>query len=127
VGTDQILLLILAIILVALVFYASAALVGRDWSADGSHILKLLLVSVIAVIVLPILRDITSEADFGDLGLLFAFIILIVVIRYVLVEDLPVSDDWAASIVVAFLGVILLYVLDEVARRYFDVGMLSIF
>lgn len=123
---EQAFLLLIAFALVSLIFYVSSALVAGDWSADGPFILRLLLVSVVAVFMIPFIQDLAHELRIDELGLLFAFVILIVVVRYVLVEELPVSDDWLASVVISLLGVILIFVFQEVADALFDTRMLSL-
>jgi len=124
---EELILLLAAILLAAVIFYISGAIVGQDWSASGTYILRILLVSVIAVIVIPVFKGAADEFHLGELGLLFAFVLLIIVIRFVLVDELTVNDDWLASIVIALIGVVLIYIVAELANRYSDISLLSIF
>ena len=124
---EELALLLIAILLAAVIFYISGAIVGQDWSASGTYILRVLLVSVIAVVVIPVFRDAANQFDLGELGLLFAFVLLIIMIRFVLVDELTVNDDWLASIVIALIGVVLIYIVAELADRVFEVALLSIF
>jgi len=124
---DQIVLLLVMIALVALIFFASGALVSRDWSCSGTYALRLVLVSLIAVVLIPIFRDAAGNLNIGELGLLFAFVLLIVVVRFILVDELTVTDDWLAAIVISLLGVVLIYAVDEVAHSLFDIRVLSLF
>jgi hypothetical protein len=124
---EELALLLIAILLAAVIFYISGAIVGQDWSASGAYILRVLLVSVIAVVVIPVFRDAANQFDLGELGLLFAFVLLIIVIRFVLVDELTVNDDWLASIVIALIGVVLIYIVAELASRYSHIALLSLF
>jgi hypothetical protein len=124
---EELALLLIAILLAAVIFYISGAIVGQDWSASGTYILRVLLVSVIAVVVIPVFRDAANQFDLGELGLLFAFVLLIIVIRFVLVDELTVNDDWLASIVIALIGVVLIYIVAELASHYSHIALLSIF
>jgi hypothetical protein len=124
---DQIALLLVTIALVALILYASGALVSRDWSCSSTYALRLVFVSLIAVVLIPIFRSAAGDLNLGELGLLFAFVLLIFVVRFILVEELTVTDDWLAAIVISLLGVVLIYVVDEVAHSLFDVRVLSLF
>lgn len=124
---DQMVLLLVTIALVALIFFASGALVSRDWSCSGTYALRLVFVSLIAVVLIPIFRDAAGNLNIGELGLLFAFVLLIVVVRFVLVDELTVTDDWLAAIVISLLGVMLIYAMDEVAHSLFDVRVISLF
>lgn len=124
---EELALLLIAILLTAVIFYISGAIVGQDWSASGTYILRILLVSVIAVVVIPVFRDAANQFDIGEIGLLFAFVLLIIVIRFVLVDELTVNDDWLASMVIALIGVVLIYIVAELARRISHIDLLSIF
>lgn len=124
---DQIALLILTIALVALILYASGALVSRDWSCSGSYALRLVFVSLIAVVLIPIFRNAAGNLNLDELGLLFAFVLLIVVVRFVLVDELTVTDDWLAAIIVSLLAVVLIYAVDEAAHSLFHISIISLF
>jgi hypothetical protein len=118
-------LLLLAILLASVIFYVSGALVGQDWSVSGSQVLRILIVAIVAVFVIPIFRNVAGEFGAGDLGLLFAFVVLVVVVRYVLVEEMTVSDEWLAAIVVSVIAVVMIYIVDEVSKSLFDVGVIG--
>jgi hypothetical protein len=119
-------LLLLAILLASVIFYVSGAMVGQDWSASGSQILRILAVPLVAVFVIPIFRDIAGELGAGDLGLLFAFVVLVIVVRFVLVEEMTVSDEWLAAIVLSLIAVVMIYIVDEVSRSLFEVGLFRV-
>jgi hypothetical protein len=123
----EFILLIAAIALVTLILYVSGAIVSRDWSATGTYILRILVVAIVAVIVIPVFRDAAGEFDLGDLGLLLAFVLLVIAIRFLIVDELTVSDEWLASIVIALIAVILIYAVDRVADELFDVRLLALF
>ncbi len=124
---EELALLLIAILLAAVIFYISGAIVGQDWSASGTYLLRILLVSVIAVVVIPVFENAANRFNLGELGLLFAFVLLIIVIRFVLVDELTVNDDWLASIVIALIGVVLIYIVAEIASRLSDTSLLPIF
>jgi peptidoglycan/LPS O-acetylase OafA/YrhL len=122
----ELVLLFVTIVVVLAVFYASAALVSQDWSASPEHVLRLLVVSLVFVFVVAAVSDIGRERGLGDLMLLLSFVVLIVVVRFVLVEELAVTDDWLASIVISLIGVTLIFVMDALAEELFDLGLPSI-
>jgi len=124
---EALILLIAASVLVAVIFYVSGALVSQDWSASGSLILRILVVSLVAVFIIPAFRDAAASIDVGDLGLLVAFVLLVVVVRFILVEELAVAEEWLASIVISLIAVVLIYVVDEASRALFDLRLLEIF
>ncbi len=124
---QELLLLVIAIVLVSVIFYVSGALVSQDWSASGSYILRILVVSILAVVVIPVFRSAADEFGLQELGLLFAFVLLIIAVKFIVIDELSVSDDWLAAIVVSLIGVVLIYVVDEIANRLADIRLLSIF
>ncbi|MCX6657241.1 MAG: hypothetical protein NTY62_00905 [Euryarchaeota archaeon] len=123
----QLVLLIIAIALVSIIFYISGAIVSGDWVVQAPYALRIVIVSIFAVVAIPVFRNAMGEFDLGDLGLLFAFVLLILAVRFILVVELTVSDEWLASIVISLIGVVLLYIVDEVAMHLADVQMLSLF
>jgi len=124
---EQLIILLVALILVTVIFYVSGAIVGGDWSVSGSYILRMVIVALIAVVVIPLFRSAADALSLGDLGLLLAFVILIVSVRFVMVDELTVNDEWLASIVIALVGVVLIYIVDAAADALLDTRLLSLF
>lgn len=120
-------LILAAIILVSIILYVSGALVSRDWSVTNSYILRVLVTAIIAVLIIPIFRDAAGEFRMDELGLLIAFVLLIIAIRFLIVDELTVADDWLASIVIALVAVVLIYVVDLAADEIFDIRLLAMF
>lgn len=119
-------LLLVAVMIVLLVFYASAAVVSQDWSASPEHLLRLLVVSLVFVFVVSAVSNMSREQVFSDLLLLLSFVLLVVVVRFILVEELAVSDDWLASMIVSLIGVTLIFMIDALMDALFDLSLPSI-
>ena len=79
-------LIIITVALVSIIFYIAGAIVSRDWSATGSYVLRIIVVAVIAVFVIPVFRDAAGEFDLNDLGLLVAFVLLVIAVRFIMVN-----------------------------------------
>jgi len=124
---EQIVLLIVTLLLVVLIFYVSGALVSRDWSVTAGYVVRLLALSVLAVMVIPVFREAADVFKLEELGLLLAFVILIVAVRFLLVEQLPTADDWLTSIFISLVGVVLIYLIDKAVEVLFDIKLLSVF
>jgi len=124
---EQLIILLVALILVTVIFYISGAIVGGDWSVSGSYVLRMVIVALIAVVVIPLFRSAADQLSLGDLGLLLAFVILIVAVRFVMVDELTVDDEWLAAIVIALVGVVLIYIVDAAADALLDTRLLSLF
>ncbi len=119
-------LLLIAVMVVLLVFYASAAVVAQDWSASPEYLLRLLVVSLVFVFVVSAVGNISGDQVFSDMLLLLSFVVLVVVVRFVLVDELAVSDDWLASIIVSLIGVTLIFMIDALVDALFDLSIPSI-
>jgi hypothetical protein len=119
-------LLLVVVVIVLLVFYASAALVSQDWSASPEHLLRLLVVSLVFVFVVSAIGNMSREHVFSDLLLLLSFVVLVVVVRFVLVGELAVSDDWLASMIVSLIGVTLIFMIDILMDALLDLSLPSI-
>lgn len=119
-------LLLVVVVIVLFVFYASAALVSQDWSASPEHLLRLLVVSLVFVFVVSAIGNMSREHVFSDLLLLLSFVVLVVVVRFVLVEELAVSDDWLASMIVSLIGVTLIFMMDILMDALLDLSLPSI-
>ena len=118
--------LCVAILIVMLMFYLSAGVVSQDWAASPSYLLRIFAVSLVFVFIVPIVSDLGREQGLSDFMLLLSFVFLVVVVRFVMVEELAVPDDWLASMVISLIGVGLIFVIEEVSTRLFDIGLPSI-
>lgn len=121
------LMLIVALVLVFVIFYIGGAIVGQDWSLPAPYLVRVIAVAIVAVVAIPLLRSGADQLQLGDLGVLVAFVILIIVVRFLMVEELAVSDEWLASIAISLVGVVLIYIVDALSQWVFDVRILDLF
>lgn len=121
------LMLIVALVLVFVIFYISGAIVGQDWSLPAPYLVRVVAVAIVAVVAIPLLRSGAEQLQLGELGVLLAFVILIIVVRFLMVEELAVSDEWLASIAISLVGVVLIYIVDALSQAVFDVRILALF
>lgn len=120
-------MLLLALLLVSIIFYISGSLVGGDWTISPSLILRILVVSLIAVVAIPVFGSAADSLHLGELGVLLAFVILIVVVRFILVEELTVTDEWLAAIVISLVGAVLIFAVDMVSDAVVHERILRLF
>jgi hypothetical protein len=90
------------------------------------YLLRLFVVSLVFVFVVSAVSNMGREHGLSDLMLLLSFVVLVVVVRFVLVEELAVSDDWFASLIVSLIGVTLIFVINALADALFDQSLPSI-
>ncbi len=124
-ASDAILLCV-TILIVIIVFYMSAAVVAQDWSMNPPYFLRLLVVSLIFAFVVPIVSELGSDQGLANLMLLLSFVFLVAVVRFVMVEELAVPDDWLASMVISLIGVSLIFVVEALSDHLFNLGLPSI-
>lgn len=124
---EQMLMLIVALVLVFVIFYISGAIVGQDWSMPAPYLVRVIAVAIVAIVAIPLLRSGAEQLQLGELGVLLAFVILIIVVRFLMVEELAVSDEWLASIAISLVGVVLIYIVDALSQAVFDVRILALF
>ena len=122
---SDILLVCATIIIVILIFYVSAAIVAQDWSATPSYALRICFVALVFVFVVPLVSELGRDQDFAGLMLLVSFVFLVVLVRFIMVEELAVADDWLASMVISFMGVAMIFVIEVLSERLFDLGLPS--
>lgn len=119
-------LLCVTLLIVILVFYLSAGIVSQDWEASPSYLLRIFVVALVFVFIVPIVSDLGRDEGLSNFMLLLSFVFLVIVVRFIMVEELAVPDDWLASMVISLVGVGLIFVIEEVADRLFDLSMPSI-
>ena len=123
---SDILLICATIIIVILIFYVSAAIVAQDWSATPSYALRICFVALVFVFVVPMVSELGRDQDFAGLMVLASFMFLVVLVRFIMVEELAVADDWLASMVISFMGVAMIFVIEVPSERLFDLGLPSL-
>lgn len=121
-----ILLVAVTLLIVIAVFYLSAGIVSQDWGASPSYILRIFVVALIFVFVVPVVSEIGRDEGLSNFMLLLSFVFLVIVVRFVIVEELAVPDDWLSSMVISLIGVGLIFVIEELADRLFDMSLQSI-
>lgn len=121
-----IVLVAVTLVIVIAIFYLSAGIVSQDWGASPSYILRMFVVALIFVFVVPVVSEIGREEGLSNFMLLLSFVLLVIVVRFVIVEELAVPDDWLSSMVISLIGVGLIFVIEEVADRLFDLSLQSI-
>ena len=123
---SDILLVCVTILVVILIFYVSAAIVAQDWSATPSYALRICVVALVFVFVVPMVSELGRDQEFASLMILVSFMFLVVLVRFIMVEELAVADDWLASMVISFMGVAMIFVIEAVFDRLFDLGLPSL-
>ena len=118
-------LIIIMLVLLTIVLYIAAGIVSGDWSHSGGTWLRFILVAGIAAILIPVFQSLANAVSAGDLGLLIAFIIIMLLVRWLIIPELTVGDEWMATIFASFLAVFVLYIIERLAFWLFNYQVFS--
>jgi len=121
----EILLVIIMLIVLTLVIYIAAGISTSDWDVPIGIWLRFFLTAACATVLIPLLQIGASWVGTGDLGLLIAFIIIMLLVRFIVMSELTVVDEWMATVMTSTLVVIILYVIERLADLLFDVRLFS--
>ncbi|MEM2838597.1 MAG: hypothetical protein QXE18_00685 [Thermoplasmata archaeon] len=121
----EILLIIIMLIILTFVIYIAAGISTSDWDLPLGIWLRFFLIAACATVLIPLLQVGAHWVGAGDLGLLIAFIILMLLVRFIVMSELTVVDEWMATVMTSTLVVIILYVIEKLAAFLFNVRLFS--
>ena len=121
----EILLIIILLIVLTFIIYIAAGISTSDWDVPIGIWLRFFLIAVCATFLIPIFQAGAGLIGAGDLGLLIAFILIMLLIRFIVMTELTVADEWLATVFSSTLVVIILYVIDKLAFALFEVRLFS--
>jgi len=110
------------IVLTFVIFLASGLSTG-DWDVPSNIWLRFILIAAISTVLIPILQSMADWAGARDLALMVAFMIILLLMRYLVMVELTVADEWMAAIFATFLVVLILFVIEKVAFALFNVDL----
>ena len=102
------------ILIVMAILYIAVRLVTKEEVITGSYAIRLLILAVIAIFLVPLLRVAFSKMDTNlDLiGVLIAFAIFTVLVRYILVPEVSLGDEWVEAVIISLLTIVLIFLLN---------------
>jgi len=121
----DIILIIIMLVILTLVLYLAAGIVSGDWSHSGGTWFRFILVAGISAIIIPAFQSVASSISAGDLALLIAFIIIMLLVRWIIVPELTVGDEWMTNIFASFFAVFALYIIERLASWLFNFKIFS--
>lgn len=101
--------LIVSVVIVTVVLYISTRIVTKEEVLTTKYALRLIITALVAVILVPFVEVIFP---IGMLAILVAFLVLVIIIRVLVIPAVSLGEEWVEAIIVAFLTVILIYVLN---------------
>ncbi|MCK5547405.1 MAG: hypothetical protein KAI64_00210 [Thermoplasmata archaeon] len=107
----SIVVFIVSILLVMLIIYIATRLVTREEVLTSSYIIRLFVVSFVVVILVPFLSSfLGNSVNLGTTGQVLAvimvFLILVVILKYVLVVEVSLGNEWAEAVAISLLTIV---------------------
>lgn len=118
-------LFILSILIVMLFLYIATRLVTREEVLTANYALRLFLTAILAVVVVPLFAGLVTIAV---IGILVAFLVLMLVIRFLIISEASLGEEWLESFIVTFLIILFVYLFNLVLKEvgvtpFIDIGV----
>ncbi len=127
-----IVLFVVSILLLMLIIYIATRLVTREEVASGRYLIRLFVTALIMVIIIPFFTSLLSDSlGMGDAGILLAiilsFLILVAIIRYIIVSEVSLGNEWAEAIAITILCIVFNYFLNAILGFFGQTPLFSLF
>jgi hypothetical protein len=127
-----IVLFVISIILVMLILYLAVRVVTREEVPSAAYVVRLFLVALVIVIIVPLLYGfLAGFLGLGEIGgflaLIISFIILVVIMKYIIVAEVSLGNEWIESIVITILCIVFTIVFNAILSFFGQRALLSIF
>ncbi|RLF49578.1 MAG: hypothetical protein DRN20_01755 [Thermoplasmata archaeon] len=117
-----IILLVSAIVLAVWLYFATRLITGYE-DIDILYVVRLFITAIIVVAIVPIIASVFNFVGAGEISSMIVFLSTIYVVRYIIVEYVE-GDNWRDSIWIAFLSLVLAYVIYIILLRFFGVRII---
>ncbi len=118
----SIVLFVVKLLVLTAVLYLVVWVVTRESVLRAAYVVRLLVMAAVALLVIPAFQALL--ADYGvagmGLGILIPFLLLVVLMRYVIVPEVTLRNEWVEAVVISLclVAVILLMNLALAAFGY---------
>ena len=122
----SVVLFIVTVLIVMLFLYIATRLVTREEVVTASYALRLFITAVMAVVIVPLLAGLLTDAV---IGILVAFLALMIVVRFLIISEASLGDEWLESFIVTFLIILFVYIFNLVLVKvlgispFIDIGV----
>jgi hypothetical protein len=110
------------IVVVMIILYVATRIVCKEDIVSAAYALRLFITALLAVLLVPMLQ---SVLGLGIVGVILAFFLLVLIIRYVIVSDASLGEEVTESVLIAIITVISIYIINYIAKELFDVNVVS--
>lgn len=122
----SVVLFIVTVLIVMLFLYIATRLVTREEVVTASYALRLFITALLAVVIVPLLAGLLTDAV---IGILVAFLALMIVVRFLIISEASLGDEWLESFIVTFLIILFVYIFNLVlvevlgVSPFIDIGV----
>lgn len=122
----SVVLFIVTVLIVMLFLYIATRLVTREEVVTASYALRLFITAAMAVVIVPLLAGLLTDAV---IGILVAFLALMIVVRFLIISEASMGDEWLESFIVTFLIILFVYIFNLVLVKvlgispFIDIGV----
>lgn len=118
-------LIIVILVILTIILYIATALASGEWRASTSIWIRLVIVAAVATFIIPLLQLVAAEVNAQDTALLIAFLVILLLVKILIVTELPVSDEWPSALFVSIVTVLLAYVIQKVLTYFLNIEVFS--
>lgn len=115
----SVVLFIVTVLIVMLFLYIATRLVTREEVVTASYALRLFITALLAVVIVPLLAGLLTDAV---IGILVAFLALMIVVRFLIISEASLGDEWLESFIVTFLIILFVYIFNLVLVKVLDIS-----
>ena len=121
----SVILFVVTVLIVMLFLYIATRLVTREEVLTANYALRLFITAVLAVLVVPVFAHLLRDAV---LTILVAFLALMIVVRFLIISEASLGDEWLESFIVTFLIILFVYIFNLVLVNlgispFIDIGV----
>ncbi|MCJ2563000.1 MAG: hypothetical protein LN417_02780 [Candidatus Thermoplasmatota archaeon] len=122
----SVIIFVVTVLIVMLFLYIATRLVTREEVLTASYALRLFITAVMAVVIVPLLAGLLTDAV---IGILVAFLALMIVVRFLIISEASLGDEWLESFIVTFLIILFVYIFNLVLVKvigispFIDIGV----
>ncbi|MEE9115318.1 MAG: hypothetical protein V3U09_00275 [Thermoplasmata archaeon] len=110
------------VVIVMIILYVATRIVCKEDVVSAAYALRLFVTALLAVVLVPMMQSILG---LGIIGLLIAFFLLVLIIRYVIVSEASLGEEVIESILIALITLISIFIINYIARELLGVTVLG--
>lgn len=119
-------LLLFEVVIVMIILYLATRIVCKEEVITAPYALRLFLTAILAVLIVPLFEGVLqNQFKLGIVGVIIAFFVLVLIIRYIIVEIASLGEEVIESILIALITIIAIYVINWLADALLGVRILG--